>query len=145
MLPESDYGRNAKRIAFGDALFAQLAAIPGVRAVTPVLIPPFYGPNFWTSVWQVDWQSRADAQKNPSLPEEEGGPDYFRTFDIPIVRGRHFLETDRENSAKVVVISESVARRYWPGQDPIGKRMRVNSDSEPWRMVVGVAGESHFR
>jgi predicted permease len=145
MLPESDYGDDAKRSAFLDALFARVTAIPGVRAVTPVLIPPFLGPNFWTGVWQVDWQSRADAEKNPSLPEEEGGPDYFRTFDIPIVRGRSFLETDRENSPKVVVISESAAHRYWPGQDPIGKRMRYDSDSEPWRTVVGVAGESHFR
>ncbi len=145
LLPISEYGDQAKYLAFADALFPRLASVPGVRAVTPVLIPPFHGPNLWTGVWQVDWQSRADAAKNPSLPEEEGGPDYFRTFEIPIVRGRSFLETDRKNSPKVVVISESVAHRYWPGQDPVGKRMRYNSDSEPWRTVVGVAGESHFR
>jgi putative ABC transport system permease protein len=145
MLPVSEYGDQAKYFAFVDALFPRLTSIAGVRAVTPVLMPPFHGPNFWTGVWQVDWQSPADAEKNPSLPEEAGGPDYFRTFDIPIVRGRSFLETDREQSPKVVVISESVAHRYWPGQDPIGKRMRFSGDSEPWMTVVGVAGDTHFR
>jgi predicted permease len=76
---------------------------------------------------------------------EAGGAGYFRTFGIPIIRGRGFLDTDRENTTKVVVVSDAVARRYWPGQDPIGKRFRLNDEGESWMTVVGVAGESHFR
>jgi putative ABC transport system permease protein len=143
--PASRYADDAKLFGLLEAVSPRIAAVPGVTGQTPVLIPPFLGPNFWTGVWQADWQSQDEAASNAMIPSEAGGTDYFRTFEIPIVRGRGFLDTDRENSTKVVVVSEAIARRYWPGQDPIGKRMRFDADTEPWRTVVGVAGETHFR
>ena len=90
---------------------------------------------------------------------EVAGPDYFHTFDIPILRGRGFVDTDREGAPDVVVVSESVARQAWPGEDPIGKRIRVSPPANPspatraspyfvqydWRTVVGVVPDTHFR
>jgi putative ABC transport system permease protein len=67
-------------------------------------------------------------------------PSYFRLLRIPILRGRGFQETDGAGAAPVVIVSAETARRYWPGQDPIGKTVRVVWD-EHWRTVVGVAGE----
>src|SRR5205823_7267450 len=68
------------------------------------------------------------------------GPGYFGTMGIPIVRGRDFTDQDKSNSKDVTVISEKTAQHFWPGEDPIGKRLKpgaTNSDV-PWREVIGV-------
>ena len=67
-------------------------------------------------------------------------PPYFRLMRIPILAGRAFAESDGEKSAPVVIVSGAMARRYWPGQDPIGKHIRVVFEGN-WRTVVGVAGD----
>jgi predicted permease len=67
-------------------------------------------------------------------------PGYFRVLRIPLLRGRTFEETDAAGAAPVVVVSAATARRYWPGQDPIGKRIRVVWEPD-WRSVVGVVGD----
>ena len=71
-------------------------------------------------------------------------PNYFRTMQIPMRQGRPFSDADTASSQPVVLVSESLARKYWPGQDPIGKRLKVSSDAndktEAWRLVVGVVG-----
>jgi putative ABC transport system permease protein len=143
--PLNKYDDEPKLITLVDALGPRIRAIPGVSALTPIVIPPFYGPNFWASVWQADWQSGAQAAQNPVIAADEGGPDYFRAFGIPILRGRGFLDSDGPNSQQVVVVSQSVARRFWPGQNALGKRIRFAGDSLPWMTVVGVVGESRFR
>ena len=97
-------------------------------------------------------QTETDAAMNPAVPVEVGGPEFFRTFGIPVIRGRAFVEPDRENAPLVSIVSESVARRFWPGEDPIGKRIRL---AQPWassvmgkggwRTVVGVTRDNHLR
>ena len=68
------------------------------------------------------------------------GPGYFNTMQIPLMKGRDFTDNDRDEAATVVVISEKTAAHYWPGQDPIGKRLKPGSatDDTPWRTVIGV-------
>ena len=145
-LPVDKIKTDEDRFGLLDAIAPRLDAIHGVSAFTPIIIPPLMGPNFWSYPWQADWQSVEQARTSPPVAIDVGGSGYFRTFGIPILRGRGFLDSDRENAPNVVVISESVARRYWPNQDPIGKRLRaVLPDSEPWWTVVGVAGDTHFR
>lgn len=125
---------------------ARFRSLPGVTAVTPSIIGPFIGRNFWAGGWQAEGQSLEEVTSNPRTPFDAGGPDYFRTLGIPIVRGRPFLDTDRERSEPVAVVSQSFARLYWPSRDPIGKRIRIDgSPDHSWRTVVGVAGESRFR
>ncbi|HXB27777.1 MAG TPA: FtsX-like permease family protein [Gemmatimonadaceae bacterium] len=77
-------------------------------------------------------------------PLEVGGPDYFRTLGVTLERGRGFLPSDREDGSPVVVVSEAASRYFWPGIDPLGKRIRFEGDSV-WRTVVGVAHDLHFR
>ncbi len=70
-------------------------------------------------------------------------PRYFRALGIPLRRGRLFTDADKEDSAPVVIVNETLARRFWPGEDPIGRRLknpRPNADA-PWRTVVGVVGD----
>lgn len=71
-------------------------------------------------------------------------PDYFQTMGIPNLKGRSFTEQDRENTPRVVIISEAMANRYWPNQDPIGKRLgyvEEFSDKQEWLQIVGVVGD----
>lgn len=134
-----------------DAMFAEvgprLQATPGVTALTPILLPPFLGANVWLSSLEVEGHAPAPAGQGLLIADEVGGPEYFQTFGISLIRGRSFLDTDRENAPKVVVVSQAAGRRLWPGQDPIGKRVRVlgEPDSSEWRTVVGVSEDIHFR
>jgi hypothetical protein len=68
------------------------------------------------------------------------GPGYFNTMGIPIVRGRDFTDQDNADSKDVVVISEKTAQHFWPGEDPIGKRLKPGSSTSKseWREVIGI-------
>src|SRR5438034_9493153 len=70
------------------------------------------------------------------------GPNYFRTLTIPFRSGRDFSLTDTEGSQPVAIVSESLARKYWSGRDPVGMRIRIGaSPDEPWGVVVGTVGD----
>ena len=127
-----------------DEVAPHLRALPGVTAMTPVELPPFFGPNVFTSSWEVEGQTAEQTDANPMVPVESGGSEYFQTLGIPILRGRGFSDDDREKTPRVAVVSLSVARMFWPGQNPIGKRLRFRHDTV-WRTVVGVAGDIHYR
>jgi putative ABC transport system permease protein len=93
-----------------------------------------------------DGQTPEQGRTNPWSAWEPVLPSYFRTLGIPIVRGRGFTDADRRGGAPVAIVSEAVARNYWPGQDPLGKRVQLVADSEFPRMsVVGVAADTRYR
>jgi putative ABC transport system permease protein len=141
-----------------EQLEQRVRTVPGVAAVTPILMPPFLGTNVWHPPFEAEGQTADASGSYPDFPVEIAGVQYFRTFDIPVVRGRGFTENDRENAPLVVVVSQSVARRFWPGQDPVGKRIKISpsmlspsdekSRDEPyfaWRTVVGLVPDTRFR
>src|SRR6185436_12852609 len=74
-------------------------------------------------------------------------PNYFATFEIPLVRGRPFADADREGRQGVAIVSADVAARLWPQDDPIGKRIKFGNPSsrEAWLTIVGVAGATRYR
>jgi putative ABC transport system permease protein len=72
-------------------------------------------------------------------------PDYFATLGIPMLRGRSFTLADRDSTPFVVVISDAMARRFWPGADPIGRRIRLGDATSAEATIVGVAGTARFR
>ena len=142
-IPWARYDSMPHILRLYDAIGPRLSSLPGVVAATPVLIPPFLGLSVWTAPWEAEGRT-TESDAAPTAPFEVGDAQYFRTFGIPIRRGRGFLETDRERAPQVVVVSEAIARRLWPGQDPVGQRLRVKGDSV-WRTVVGVAGDIRIR
>jgi len=83
----------------------------------------------------------AAAEPAPMLWAGAVTQDYFNLMHIPLLEGRPFRDTDTEKSEPVVVVSAATARKFWPGQNPIGKHLRPVWDGEPWRTVVGVAGD----
>lgn len=122
-------------------------AVPGVESVTPVDADPFHGPQVFVARWAAEGQSDVAAQANPFIGWEVGGTEYFRTFDIPLLRGRGFAKTDIEGAPRVLVVSRSVAERFWPGENPIGRRLRLAGDTGAarWLTVVGEAGDIRYR
>jgi putative ABC transport system permease protein len=128
-------------------LVERVGAIPGVRAVTTVLTRPLSGTAGWDFGFIVEGQTNTQAAANPYLNYEAVRPNYFETLHLPILRGRGFQNADREGAPLVVIVSQAMARRAWPGQDPIGKRLRWAGDQDigRWRTVVGVVADSRYR
>ncbi|HEX3866636.1 MAG TPA: FtsX-like permease family protein, partial [Gemmatimonadaceae bacterium] len=145
--PSQTYDSVAKLYPLGEDILRRWRSIPGVVAVTPVLIPPLLGDNVFIGRLDKEGQSESESASDPYFPEATGDKDYFRTFGTPILRGRDFTDADRENAEQVMIVSEMVAKRVWPGDDPIGKRAHYlnNLDSTAWRTVIGVAADAHVR
>jgi putative ABC transport system permease protein len=123
-------------------LVTRIEATPGVVAATPIESGPFRGKAlFVMQLVPADRPASADA---PGVPFEFVGLDYFRTFQIPIRRGRGFQASDTRGSGCAVVVSEALARRFWPNQDAVGKQlMRVGDTSGC--TVAGVASDTRYR
>jgi predicted permease len=132
------YKQPQARVEFWQRVVAAVSALPGVESVSVSrgsLINDWSGQSFVTS-------------EQPDPPEGQvpdanyviAGPDYFRTLQIPLRKGRAFNDRDTQTSEQAVIVNEELARKYWPGQDPIGKQLRIDSPAAPWRTVVGVAG-----
>ena len=140
-LPREKYPDHAKRKAFYGELLSRVEALPGVRsaAVSNWIPLTLQGDTFGISI-----EGRPDpgAQEMPDIVTRVVSPGYFNTMGIELLRGRPFADgQDRTDTALVAIISETMARRLWPGEDPLGKRIkpgRSDSDME-WITVVGVA------
>ena len=134
-----------KQRAMLEQLIPQLEAIPGVRAVSPVVAVPFSGAAGWDGKPAAEGQSPEEAAANPMLNMEVVAPGYFTTLGVPVLRGRIFTDRDREDAPAVVVVSQSAARHYWPGDDPIGKRLMMGDDLERVFTVIGVVPDTRYR
>jgi putative ABC transport system permease protein len=131
-----------RRMAFYDECLARVGALPGVRAAALTLSLPIDG-SFWNSVFIA---ADKPVPPRPNLPNSAYTPvsaNYFEAMGIRLLKGRGFNSADRGDSAKVVVINETLARRIWPGEDPIGKRVKQGwpESQAPWREVVGVVAD----
>lgn len=145
-IPE-DRRRDPKTlVAFYERLLAELRAVPGVIAATPVHLGPGTGTMGLSAPMLFEGQTGEEARANPWAAWEPVFPDYFGTLGIPIVSGRGFTEADGRDAMPVAIVSESVAGRYWPGLDPIGRRLQfVPGAKWPWVTVVGVARDTRYR
>ena len=138
MLPERQYKEPAQRVAFYRALADRLLASPGVVAVGAGSPLPFVGGDSSGS-FDIEGQTLGPNEPGPHGRSRTVSPGYFSALGIPLRKGRVFTDDDRLGTDPVVVIDENLAARYWPAQDPVGKRVRRGS-SAPWMTVVGVVG-----
>jgi len=145
-VPAAKYPDRAHMFALWEEIAPRIHAVAGVTGVAPTAGSPLAGLGYLLGPWQSDQQSVADVAHSPLISIEVGAPESFRVLGIPILRGRGFLDSDREGSQLVAVVSAAVAQRYWPLQDPIGKRIRGSSAvPPPWLTVVGVVGDTRWR
>jgi putative ABC transport system permease protein len=140
-LPESRYAESAQESAFFQEVVTRASALPGVVSAAAVgdlpLVEDFYAPHNLT----VEDRPVPPGEE-PDIADRPVTPGYFRAMGIPLVRGRDIGEADRADAALVVVVNRALARRFWPGEDPLGKRVRwTNEDPKHWMTVVGVAGD----
>jgi putative ABC transport system permease protein len=146
-LPYAKYPERTKRQAFYDRLFERVRAMPGVETVGSAQGVPFSG-------WNVQGEMAVEGTAAPRRGEELVAhyqwvtPDYFKAIGVPLLRGRGLTVADRDSLAPVGVINQRLADQAFPGDDPLGRRIRIGgADSkDPWVTIVGVVRDfRHYR
>jgi putative ABC transport system permease protein len=139
-LPPETYPDRESRARFLEELRRNLGGLPGVVSTAFVSNAPFSGFN---SDFTFYVEGTDDVSYSGSEQYREISPDYFRTLGIPHLAGRDFDSRDVEESAPVVVVSQSFAEKYWNGEDPLGRRFKMGEreSGSPWLTVVGVVGD----
>jgi predicted permease len=138
----SRYDTPENVVAFHAELMDRLETLPGVVSAAAAHSIPLRGrDNNWSLI--LEDHPVSNVGEAPADLIQRVTPGYFETFGIDLVRGRLFNETDDAGSPPVLVVSESMARKHWPGEDPLGKRLKVFVPDWPWVEVVGVVEDVH--
>jgi putative ABC transport system permease protein len=140
--PPGKLKEDVQRNQFFRQAIGQIRSTPGVQSVGMVLSLPLGGDSFNVGRGVIP-------EGRPAVPEENidaaylpASPEYFRTLQIPLIAGRIFDERDTDTAPKVLVINEPMARRLWPGQNPIGRHVSIWHDEKFSREIIGVVGET---
>lgn len=141
-LPGAKYRDAAARIRFHEEVLADVSATPGVRSVAMAMQAPMR-PSITRGIWIEGRPAPAPGEVNVTsfMTVSE---DYFETTGIRLLRGRPFSRDDTLRSPDVVIVNEAFVRQYFPGQDPIGKRIAygARTDEHYWRTIVGLAADT---
>jgi len=141
-LPASHYPDVAAVVRFFRELPERFTGLAGVTVVSAVNATPISGGDSHGNI-TVDGHSFAPGDA-PVASYRRVLPNYFRAMHIPLVAGREFDDRDQGQDPKVVIVSDAMARRLWPGQNPLGARIKIGPpEREPWLTVIGVVGDVH--
>jgi predicted permease len=142
-LPRARYDDPARQAAFADALLERVRSLPGVTSAAIASDAPLGdGPPYWSFAVAGVEQPAPDVVQDAVIFRTTA--DYFRTFAIPLLRGRLYDASDRGDAAPVALVSEALARRYWPDRSPLGARITLGDPTDTssvWMTVVGVVGD----
>src|SRR5882724_2066759 len=141
-VPPGKFPAGEPRLQFFQQAIDRIHSLPGIQSAGMVLSLPLGGDTF--NVWRGYIR-----EGRPATPEENGDaaflaatPEYFHTLQIPLLAGRGFNDRDVENATKVVIVNETMARKLWPGQSPLGRHITIWRDEKFPREIVGVVGET---
>lgn len=137
-LPRGKYGNDATRAEFARAALEQIRGVPGVESASLTSHLPLGGGRM---AYGLAIEGHAQGEL-PAADLRFASPEYFKTMRIPVLRGRGLTEQDVAGATPVVVINQTMAAKYWPGQDSIGQRIQISRQGESWREVVGVVGDT---
>jgi putative ABC transport system permease protein len=138
-IPEAKYPEPYQQSAFYEELEQRIESLPGVQSVSSTQ-PLLWGSNYY---FVIDGRPTPEPGSRWVTDGLVVSPDYFRTMEIPLLQGRLFTEADRADTPRVAIIDQKFAETYWPGDDPVGKRVKLsgNPDStRPWLEIIGVVG-----
>ena len=144
-LPKGRYTNAPQLTSFYEQLLERVKNTPGVEAASITMSLP---PNLLelTNPFHIEGKPDVPGQPAPAVGEIPVGTDYFATLGIPLFRGRLFSDQDRSSATHVLVINENMARRYFPDQDPVGRRVQTG-EYDPkgdWYTIVGVVGNVKY-
>src|SRR5438270_5998559 len=145
-LPKMQYPDDSSIVRFNNEAQRRIAALPGVQAAGFSTILPLTGTNSDSS---FAIEGRPSDKNNPSPDEErrEVSPDYFRALGTPLIRGRFFTDADDADAPLVIIVNQTFAKKFWPNEDALGKRIVMGgmSDDPKWITIVGIVGDMrHF-
>ncbi|MCI0350827.1 MAG: ABC transporter permease, partial [Acidobacteriales bacterium] len=142
VLPPARYPQREQKTRFFQQLSKRVSALPGVQAVGAISRLPVTGG--WGST-SIAIEGRAEMtnlapQARPRIYPRTVTPDYFQAMGIPLLKGRFMTSKDDSNAPLVVLINQTAAQRYWPGQNPLGQRVQIGGGN-PWKEVIGIVGD----
>lgn len=138
-LPAKKYEKPEQQIAFADALLERLRILPGVEAVGLThALPIVYD---WVMTFELEGRPPVAASDLPTANYYTVTPDYFRAMGIHLLRGRLFTAQDDARAPRVAIISETLARQFFPNEEPLGKRIAIGGNPQTWREIVGIVGD----
>ncbi len=145
-LPKMQYPDDSSIVRFNNEAQRRIAALPGVQAAGFSTILPLTGTNSDSS---FAIEGRPSDKNNPSPDEErrEVSPDYFHALGAPLIRGRLFTDADNADAPLVIIVNQTFAKKFWPNEDALGKRIVMGgmSDDPKWITIVGIVGDMrHF-
>ncbi|HEV8348313.1 MAG TPA: ABC transporter permease [Vicinamibacterales bacterium] len=134
----------AKSQQFFDELFERLRARPGIEGVGAVNALPFSGSG-GDRTFYLEGRLNPRPEEKPDEQVRFASAGYFAAMKIPVRRGREFTARDSQDAPQVAIVNEALARKYWPDDDPIGKRLTFSRQDVKWYQIVGVAGNLKHR
>jgi putative ABC transport system permease protein len=144
-VPDTKYKEDSQFVNFFHQAEEQIRALPGVRSVGIVNYLPLYGGLGSATGFAVEGRPAPPPGEEPSTNVRVSDAGYFRTMGIPVLRGRNFTEVEDAQARHVVIVSESFAQKYFPGEDPVGKRVAVEMFDKPTPTeIVGVVGDVRY-
>lgn len=145
-LPKTSYSKPEQSVIFFDNLIDRIKAIPGVVAATADNATPPRSPGGQSPLFVEGKPIPPPTDFIFDVGEQHVFADFFETMGIPLLEGRSFTIQDRPESEHVVVINAALAKRYFPGEDPVGKRIKVGDspEKEEWRTIVGVVANTEY-
>jgi len=145
-LPDSDRYKTPQQLAgFYDEALRQVSSIPRVESAVVLTSPP-YGESFSTRTIEIEGRASGDSREKPTSVYQVVSPDFFAMMDVPLREGRLFDSRDARDATPVIIISANLARRFWPGETPMGRRVQIGrgAGEGPWLTIVGVVGDVKY-
>jgi putative ABC transport system permease protein len=139
-LPASKYGENYQSIAFFQQALERIKALPGVVSAGAIQDLPL-GQNTMSFPFTIEGRPSVSAASRPLAAYRAVTEGYFRTMGIPLVAGRAFTPNDNLQTVPVVIINQTMARRFFANEDPLGKRLHFGEPNDPSSTVIGVVGD----
>lgn len=139
-LPALKYSEDSQITSFYEQVLQRVQALPGVEAVGAATSIPLMDRVFLRR-FTIDGRAPATPNERLLAHFRSVSADYHKAMGIPLVKGRYFNEYDRDKSAPVIIINESMARQYWPGEEPVGRHITIPGDGPISREIVGVVSD----
>ena len=145
-LPDVQYPQRSARVTFHEQLLSSLATIPHIKSVAMATAVPYAnGGGTDAERFAIENHPVEQREESRNAIMETISPNYFALMNIGLRDGRVFTDSDADKTPSVAVISASLAQRYFAGENPLGKKVRVGADeSNPWLTVVGIVDDVHY-